>query len=1059
MSIKLAKNLIAQAKSSNATTLDLGNCGLTDLDEQTPELFELTQLEELIFSDEYYDYEQEKWINSSNQGEKNQLEQIPKGLLKLKNLKKLVLSSNQIQKLENLPHSLHTFYISSNQIQKLENLPHSLHTFYISSNQIQKLENLPHSLHTFDISSNQIQKLENLPHSLHTFYISSNQIQKLENLPHSLHTFYISSNQIQKLENLPHSLHTFDISSNQIQKLENLPHSLHTFYISSNQIQKLENLPHSLHTFYIRSNQIQKLENLPHSLHTFDISSNQIQKLENLPHSLHTFDIRSNQIQKLENLPHSLHTFYISSNQIQKLENLPHSLHTFDIRSNQIQKLENLPHSLHTFDISSNQIKDLLPIKFFVEKGIPVLWDWLVSNAICVQNNPLENPPEEVIGKGKQAILDYFQQLEEEQGAKDYLFEAKLLIIGEGGAGKTTFARRIQNPLATMPTTDESTHGIHIDQWKFPIPAGTLEEQPDKESTFFVNLWDFGGQEIYHATHQFFFSEKSLYVLLADTREQKTDFSYWLNTVEQLCGEDSLLFILLNKRAKHDWKIDEPGLRNRFGKLMRSVHTIDLSVSADIPALQSQIKACLHQLQGIGQPLIKSWVDIRKTLAEERAAHIPLARFRAICADHGVTQDEYLENISQYFHRIGVFTHYIDEPALQDRIYLNSNQLVHRVYQVLDHEIVVENRGRINHTQLKKVLGRFETGKMIVLLEKFGLMYPATKHQYIVPRHLPKIMPYAEWQHAHESELLHFRYQFDQYMPKGLMSRLIVALHDYIPNHNWVWHRGVHLQYNGAFAEIVVQYSGINQFDIRIAGLFQRDLLVLITQAFDKILSDFRKLQTDKSLRCPCEECSESKTPYYHKIADIEQALVKKYKKPSPKVECKLSYEDIPLRDLLAVIDYESIWAKLREKSRESVFLERMAQMKEEITTTVKRESRRISYHLDNLESRLQQKLQSLDLQSQRHCTLLSQEIQETKSAFFTSNAEQQAFFQRLEPLIQREAKMIQAELEEWQNSPVQHKIKVVLPLLFFVYCAEMDVSKFRLPRSWAELKAWFVNE
>jgi len=29
-----------------------------------------------------------------------------------------------------------------------------------------------------------------------------------------------------------------------------------------------------------------------------------------------------------------------------------------------------------------------------------------------------------------------------------------------------------------------------------------------------VNIWDFGGQEIYHATHQFFLTHRSLYLLL-----------------------------------------------------------------------------------------------------------------------------------------------------------------------------------------------------------------------------------------------------------------------------------------------------------------------------------------------------------------------------------------------------------------------------------------------------------------------------------------------------------------------------------------------------------------
>jgi GTPase SAR1 family protein len=35
---------------------------------------------------------------------------------------------------------------------------------------------------------------------------------------------------------------------------------------------------------------------------------------------------------------------------------------------------------------------------------------------------------------------------------------------------------------------------------------------PYKDKTFRVNIWDFGGQEIYHQTHQFFLSKRSLYL-------------------------------------------------------------------------------------------------------------------------------------------------------------------------------------------------------------------------------------------------------------------------------------------------------------------------------------------------------------------------------------------------------------------------------------------------------------------------------------------------------------------------------------------------------------------
>ena len=50
----LALKLIAEAREKNLTMLDIGNCGLRELPE---ELFELTKLEELIVSNQYWGYE------------------------------------------------------------------------------------------------------------------------------------------------------------------------------------------------------------------------------------------------------------------------------------------------------------------------------------------------------------------------------------------------------------------------------------------------------------------------------------------------------------------------------------------------------------------------------------------------------------------------------------------------------------------------------------------------------------------------------------------------------------------------------------------------------------------------------------------------------------------------------------------------------------------------------------------------------------------------------------------------------------------------------------------
>jgi len=89
-----AKQLIAQAKAEKWTRLDLGNCELTDLNTQVPELFELTHLEELVLSDWWYEWnEEEEKLNlkrSKNTGKDNQLDKLSQAMGRLKKLRVLI---------------------------------------------------------------------------------------------------------------------------------------------------------------------------------------------------------------------------------------------------------------------------------------------------------------------------------------------------------------------------------------------------------------------------------------------------------------------------------------------------------------------------------------------------------------------------------------------------------------------------------------------------------------------------------------------------------------------------------------------------------------------------------------------------------------------------------------------------------------------------------------------------------------------------------------------------------------------------------------------------------
>ncbi|MCU0288016.1 MAG: ADP-ribosylation factor-like protein, partial [Acidobacteria bacterium] len=171
-------------------------------------------------------------------------------------------------------------------------------------------------------------------------------------------------------------------------------------------------------------------------------------------------------------------------------------------------------------------------------------------------DNPLIDPPIEIVKKGKAAIKNYFAEIKQ---ASVLFLECKLLLVGSGDVGKTTLMKKLKNNSFKVKLgKEDTTRGIDIQPWQLscPFPDGQTRDVN-------IHFWDFGGQDILHATHQFFLTKRSLYLFVWDPRkeEETRSFEYWLNAVK-LFGAGSPLIMVMNKadiRIKH---IDEASLQD-----------------------------------------------------------------------------------------------------------------------------------------------------------------------------------------------------------------------------------------------------------------------------------------------------------------------------------------------------------------------------------------------------------------------------------------------------------------------------------------------------------------
>ncbi|MGD1890815.1 MAG: COR domain-containing protein [Cyclobacteriaceae bacterium] len=261
-----AQKLIEECLESQSTYLDLGNCGITDLNE-LPELFACAHVETLILSNKWFEWKSGsgKFVRkqSRNSGSANRLSSVPLDIKVLTNLTKFICSESWESKnwdIDNISFvqffpQLKTLNLRNNKIQDLSPLQglKDLQTLILGFNRIQNLSPLQglKDLKTLDLRGNQIQDLSSLQEltDLETLNLGFNRIQDKDTLIlrclRNLKMLNLRGNQIQDISVLQslRQLQTLNLRDNEItdislEFLKSLP-SLSKLRIDGNPIKNV----------------------------------------------------------------------------------------------------------------------------------------------------------------------------------------------------------------------------------------------------------------------------------------------------------------------------------------------------------------------------------------------------------------------------------------------------------------------------------------------------------------------------------------------------------------------------------------------------------------------------------------------------------------------------------------------------------------------------------------------------------------------------------------------------------------------------------------------------
>jgi internalin A len=458
-----------------------------------------------------------------------------------------------------------------------------------------------------------------------------------------------------------------------------------------------------------------------------------------------------------------------------------------------------------------------------------------------LRRNSLSLPPE-ILEKVSDplAILDYIVAFEQ---GKRPLHEAKMLLVGQGGVGKTSLVKRLTSN-DEYDEHESKTEGIAIAQWSVAVP--------ESEDRIRVNVWDFGGQEIMHATHQFFLTRRSLYLLVLDARqgEQASRVEYWLKLIQSF-ADDSPILVAINKTDQQRLDINRKGLLAKYPNI-QGFFDISCKTGVGLHELKQQLEGSINELPHVHDIFPNSWFGIKDQLGrmkqDLKKEYLSYDEYVQLCEQHQVTDTSNQYTLLNFLHDLGIVLCFHEDqlrPQLADTVILNPKWVTQGVYTLLNHQTLAVNKGVLEVNQLDKLLDsqRYPRDKQHVILdimEKFELCFEYKQRgRYLIPELLPKEEP--NLQQWNDATGLRFEYRYDV-LPTSVISRFIVKTQDMILSKIY-WHTGVVLTQDNNQALVKADIEDKKIFiNVRGNDKGRRSLLAVIRSKFDEIHKTIPKI-------------------------------------------------------------------------------------------------------------------------------------------------------------------------------------------------------------------------
>jgi len=320
---------------------------------------------------------------------------------------------------------------------------------------------------------------------------------------------------------------------------------------------------------------------------------------------------------------------------------------------------------------------------------LPLSVEWKATIAgsdgfITFYDNPLESPPPEIVAQGMAAVRSYLLSLEKAKQAGQQVLplqEVKVHLVGDGMAGKTSLLKQLQG--LDFDEHESQTHGITV----APLKAAALPGFPgeDELGETLFHFWDFGGQEIMHASHQFFMSSRSIYLLLLDSRTDSNKY-YWLRHIEKYGGTSPVIVVMNKIDENPSYNIQHQSINQQFPAIRNRFHRVSCFNRKGVDGVLDSLADSLKDDGSLyGTPFAPAWMAVKEALVKETSEkrYIGRSRYDELCLEQGIDDQPSRDTLLGYLNSLGIVL-FFRELDFADIYVLDPHWVTVGVYRIIN---------------------------------------------------------------------------------------------------------------------------------------------------------------------------------------------------------------------------------------------------------------------------------------------------------------------------------------------------------------------------------------